>query len=106
MVDIYLTDLIDIINTTVDEWGVPTNSIITNVKARIEDENQLIKDKDGQEVLSNTFVIIAENITINYDSQIIIRKKAGETFTHDLKMGILKMGKVSGFENSHREIYL
>lgn len=107
MISIYLIDEVDIITRVYDEWGaISSTSTQSGIKARVEDKNQLIKDRNGQEVTSNTFIILESDIDISYDSKIVIKKKGGETFSYDLEMGILKIGKQEGFTVSHWEVWL
>jgi len=106
LIDSYLTDKIDIVSLAYDEWGVPTESVQTDVAARIEDKNELIKDREGKEVKSNTFIILSPDAIIDYDSKIIIREKSGETYTFDLKMAIVKLSRAHNFGLTHWEVWL
>ena len=102
-----VVDEVDIITRVYDEWGhISSENTQSGVSARVEDKNQIIKDRNGQEVTSNTFIILDPEIDISYDSKIKIKKKGGETFNYDLEMAILKIGKQEGFTLSHWEVWL
>ena len=103
----YLTDTIDIITISVDEWGVVSKSTESGIKCRIEDTNILVKDKDGKEVVSNTFLIIIHDAVLTYESKIQLKTKNG--VAHPLankEMVIKKLIKAGGFRSSHWEVWL
>ena len=44
MIDNYATDTIDIITTSMDEWGKVTETTQSGISARVEDINEMVKD--------------------------------------------------------------
>jgi len=107
MIDLYLTDLINIIVTTYDQNGVMTETTQSNVKARIEDKNELVKNRDGKEVASNTYIIVDPDATVTYESRIQLVKQNGvDVQNNTKKYAILKLGKAHGFDNTHWRVWL
>lgn len=107
MIDIYLTDTITIVTISSDEWGVITKTETTGIKARVEDVNILVKDKEGKEVFSNTYITIGKDAVLSYESKIKITTKNGIAYPLASKeMAILKLEKAGGFDVSHYEVWL
>jgi intein-encoded DNA endonuclease-like protein len=107
MIDIYLTDEITIVNKSSDKWGVITKTEIPNIPARVEDVNIMVKDKEGKEVFSNTYITVGLTQTISYESTIKITKKNDAAYPLATKeMSILKLEKAGGFSTSHYEVWL
>lgn len=107
MVNIYLTDKIDIITTTADKWGVITTTEQNNISARVEDTNKMIRNKDGQEVVANSFIIVDKNATIKHEDKIRLRSINGEATQYsDKEFVIQKLLKAHGFEFLHWEVWL
>jgi hypothetical protein len=79
MIDIYMTDEIEIIKITQDTWGKETRTVET-VPARVENANALLSDVDGNEVRGRTFIIIPFDTDIQYHYKIKIKKIQGADF--------------------------
>lgn len=107
LVNTYLTDTIDIITISSDEWGVITKSTQSGIAARIEDRNELVKNKDGKEVMAKTFVILNKDATITYESKVKLITKNGVAHPlADKEMTVLNLIKAGGFTASHYEVWL
>jgi len=107
MLDIYLTDKIDIITTAADKWGKITTTEQTNISARVEDSNKMIRNKDGQEVVAQCFLIIDKDADIKYESKIRLRKVIGTaTQIPNKEFVIQKLLKAHGFKALHWEVWL
>lgn len=107
MIEMYLTDRINIIVQTYDQDGVMTETTQSNVKARIEDTNELVKDINGKEVVSNALILVDPKATITYESRIQMVKRNGvDTQIKDKKFAIITLEKAHGFSNSHWEVRL
>jgi len=107
MIDMYLTDFIDIISIAVDEWGTSNQSVVSNVPARIEDTNKIVFDANGKELVGNILVMVNSVYKIKSSDKIRIRKKAGVSFDIKDKMFAIKsLGEQQGFTATHWEIYL
>jgi len=107
MLDTYLTDEIDIVTTANDEWGVLTTSTVTGVKARIEDENRVVKNQLGVDVASNCYLMVDPAAVINYTSKIMLKKRNGVAYEHQNKQrAIMKLGKAHSDILDYWEVYL
>lgn len=51
MIKTYLTDKINIVSSATDEWGVVNQSTQTNISARVEKANKMIRNQEGKEVV-------------------------------------------------------
>lgn len=107
-VDIYLTDKIDILTPAYDEWGVKTGtSTQPDVKARIEDTNQIVRDKNGQEVTAQALLLIDSSATVDYESKIKLKSRNGvDTQIPSKEFAIKKLARAHGFAASHWEVWL
>lgn len=108
MSDIYFCDLIDIIDYPINAHGIPGTPLKQeNIKARIEDTNKIVKNQNGEEMTANTFLMVDQEANINYESKIKLKKKNNnELEIKDKEFAILKVGKETGFIDSHWEVYL
>ena len=107
MINLYMTDEISRVRITNDMNGVPTNSTLTGIKARVEDYNKMIRDINGNEVMGDQLIIVDNSIDITYEDKIIITKKNGITYDLNAKQfAIKKIENAHGFINSHKEIYI
>jgi len=104
MISNYLTDLCDIYDYSLDEWGVKTETIQENVKCRVEDFNKLIKNDQGQEVVGEMEIIFDSDISINRNSKIVIKTKSGITYDYDKKFVIQKLSSAAMFAKTHIEV--
>lgn len=107
MITPYLIDEIEIVSREVDENGVPTDSSETGVIARVEDYNQMIRDKNGQEMVGDMLIITKPDEDIEYEDLIKIKKKNGVAYDRPNKTwSIKKMENVAGFFATQKEIYI
>lgn len=106
MINSYLVDRINIINTTYDEWGTKTESTQTNVKCKIEEQNKVVRNGNGQEQTSDTLIMLPKTANIDYQSRIKIVSRGGIAQTNDRKYSIIKIGLQGGFVASHYEVFL
>ena len=107
MIDIYLNDKIDIVTIAADEWGKIVTTTQQNIDARIEDTNKLIRDKNGQEVVAQTFLIVSESAALKYESKIMLKSINGvATQTPNKEFVIKKLMKAHSFMNTHWEVWL
>jgi hypothetical protein len=104
----YLTDLIDIITDTYDKNGVKTGSATqTDIAARIEDKNQMVRNQNGQEVASTAFLMVDKNAAMAYNSRVKLKKQNGITMPQTAKeRAILSLGKAHGFEIEYWRVWL
>ena len=77
IINLYLRDRINIISSAKDINGVNTETTVTDIKARIEDTNQVVRDQQGQEVTGNMKVIVTPLAVLTYQSKIQIITKNG-----------------------------
>jgi hypothetical protein len=107
MIGMYLTDIIDIIHVSRDEYGVSTETIETGVKARIEDTNAVVKGFNGKEVVANAHIIAEPSQVITYEDKIRMVKITDSSFLIDQKKcEIKKLSRSHGFDLSHWEIWV
>ena len=107
MITTYLIDEINIIQRGLDENGVPTDTTVTGVAARVEDYNKMIRDVNGQEVMGNMLIFTEPNADINYSNLIKIKKKNGIAYhLSNKEFAIKKIENAAGFGSSQKEIYL
>jgi len=106
---IFFTDIIDIVRISVDEWGAETKTITSNVPARVDDKVKLIRDKQGQDVMSNFWISLDKSTLIDYNDKIKIKKRAGKeldaTF-QEKEWAIVSLTNSHGFKNHHMELVL
>lgn len=50
-----------------DEWGLPTQDESVVYKCRIDDSSELVRDKDGNEVVGRATILIKGVANITYD---------------------------------------
>ena len=104
MISNYLTDLCDIYDYSIDEWGVKTEAVQENVKCRVEDFNRLVKNDQGQEVIREMEIIFDLNVSINRNSKIVIKTKSGIVYDYDKKFIIQKLSSAAMFTKTHIEV--
>jgi len=109
IISTYLRDKINIIHTSKDINGVITETVDSNISARIEDKNEMVKNQNGQEVTAMMFIIVGPSANLGYSDKIQIVTKDGEaTITPTKKYAMLKVGKRNGLGlvGSHWEAWL
>lgn len=104
MISNYLTDICDIYSYSIDEWGVKTETIDTDVKCRVEDFNRLIKNDKGQEVLGSMEIIFDSETSIDRNSKIVIKTKSGVNYDLSKKFEIQKLSSAAMFVKTHIEV--
>ena len=108
MINSYCVDLIDIIDSALDDYGgVTGTSTQQNVKCKIEDYGKIILNSKGQEVIAETIIFVPGTYTVQFKSRIKLKKRAGVTFQNaDKEYAIKKLNRPHGFGLSGWEIYL
>jgi hypothetical protein len=107
MDDIYLTDLITIINETHDLNNVVTRVETPNVKAFVHGKRQIFPSKNGQELTSDYVIMLDENQEVNASSKIKIQEIAGRVYTYaDKEYKILSYGRGHSQMRNHVEIWV
>lgn len=107
MIEIYMTDIIKIIEVTHDKFGVVTEQESENVPARIEDTNSLIRNIQGQEVMPNMLIMFEYENEIKPTYKVKIKKKNGIEYDQpDKKWQIMKYEKTGMFKRSHVEAFI
>lgn len=107
MIETYFTDEITLITDSFDEWGVKTSTETTGVKARVEDNNRIIKDLQGREVKPDMMVLCGSDNNITNQTRIKVTIKGGVAYDLPNKeWDIKKKGIQTGFTKSHWEIML
>lgn len=107
MFNSYATDIIRVIETSYDTNGVLTETESADIKARIEDANQLIRDFEGKEVMPNGLIMFKYDKEIEPFWKIKIRKKHGVDFDQkDKKWEIKKIEELGMFKRTHNEVYI
>lgn len=107
MISSYMTDKIKLVRQTKDEWGSITDTTTDEIDARVEDQNRLVMDSNGNEVVSNMLVILDNGISVNYEDKILIVKKFGVAYPYATqKWKIKSYGQQGGFSGSYIEVYV
>jgi hypothetical protein len=85
----YLTDEIKIRHKTTNSSGVTTHSDSDIIPARIKDNNRLVINNRGQEVLGFGTIMIEVNNTLAYGDYILIVKRKDIAFSNPNKEFII-----------------
>lgn len=95
----YLTDKINIIKYSVDEWNKSHRSALNDIPAHIEDKNKLIRNSNGQEVVGLSYIIIEKSNQISYIDKIQLVEKNNEEYENkDQEFLIKNIERPSGFD--------
>jgi len=78
-----LINKVDLINTTPDQWGQPTEAVISDIVCRIMYQNKLIRTAGGEEVLSFAKLFFKSGQTINHSTKVRITDPQNATKTID-----------------------
>ena len=98
MIGTYLVDQISIkYLLSLDQWNVPTYSTVT-VKARVEYQNKLIRNAQGEQVVSGALVYLAGDIVAPTTADRIIIDSVEHT--------IMRVDKKTDFSVSHFEVFI
>lgn len=104
---IFFTDIVNIVRISVDEWGAETKTITSNVPARVEDKVKTIRNKQGQDVMSNFLIYLDKSTLIDYNDKVQIIKRAGKTLDATFQAkewGVMSLTNSHGFNNHHMEL--
>jgi hypothetical protein len=85
----YLTDEIKIRSKTTDKNGVVTSNDSAIIPARIKDNNRLVINNRGQEVLGFATIMIETGKVIKYGDYILIIKRKDIAFSNSTKEFII-----------------
>lgn len=107
MINIYLTDKVEIIKIERDEWGKETRTTQT-VNARIENTNRIFTDIEGQEVRGGTLVVLDSKADIQYHYKIRLKEVNGSVNQQQSDKEFLprKITRWSNFLDEHLEVIL
>jgi hypothetical protein len=106
MIDSYTTDIIRIITSTYDNDDVETQSESGDIKARVEDTNELIKDVDGKETKGNMSIWLSQR-DVSYLDKVKVKTKLGQTFSQpDKEFIIKKITNLNMFETQYLELII
>ena len=98
MLNAYLIDPISIkYLTALDQWNVPTFSTVA-VMARVEFQNQLIRNAQGEQVVAVGPVILPPDIVAPTNADRII--------IDGVEHAIMRVDKKAAFSISHYEVYI
>jgi len=95
LIEAYLIDTVTLKTKTLDKWNEPT-IISASIKCRIERKNRMIRDFEGNEVVSMTKVTMKDR-TITPSDEITI-----DGSDH----GILNITEQRGFSKKYLEVYI
>jgi hypothetical protein len=98
MLNAYLIDSISIkYLTALDQWNVPTYLTVA-VKARVEFQDKLIRNAQGEQVISAALVYLAGDIVAPTNADRII--------IDDVEHVIMRVDKKTDFSISHFEAWI
>lgn len=107
MIGSYLTDIVDLVRVTVDQWGDPTEATTTGVKARVEDKISVIRDKDGKEFTSEVHLFLRASVAVDYQTFIKVKSRCGVAAGLPLKKWpVKKLAKSHAFGVLCWEVWL
>lgn len=99
MISAYLASSVVIVRYTLDQWGAPTVSSETTVKARVDAINKVVRDRSGKEVVSTA------TVTVQPDTDVLVTDKVilpGETEARQ----ILSVRVLADFAPRSKEIHV
>lgn len=103
----YFTDEIVKVTVITDEWGSKTETDSDPISCRIKDNNKLIIDAKGQEVLGEMLIDCGIENNFKYEDKVKIKKRWGVAFSMPDKQFIVKKIRPGGgFENEYIGIYI
>ena len=106
MFNSYATDIIRIVEYRYDSKGVSKSIESSDIKARIEDANNLIRDYEGKEVMPNGLVMFKYDKDIEYTWKIKIKEKNGVVYEDpDREWEIKKIETLGLRKKTHKEVY-
>jgi hypothetical protein len=102
LIDAYLTDEIILITYIKDINGHSIRLVSAVIPCRIEDKNQIVTNQNGQDVIGNSNIAMsqANNLIVNYNQKVQIKKKNNFDFPNGDKEFLIKnIGHPSGFSD-------
>jgi hypothetical protein len=101
----YCTDIIRVITVTNDKYGTPTESESGDIPARVEDDNKLLRDHEGKEVMPTMLVMFDFDNSVDSTYKIKIKKKHGQNYYQPNKKWEIKSFENLGmFGRTHVEV--
>jgi hypothetical protein len=98
MISAYLIDSIQIkYLSALDQWQEPTWTTVA-VKARVEYQNKLIRNAQGEQVVSAALVYLAGDVTAPTNADRIV--------IEGIEHAIMRVDKKTHFSRSHYEIWI
>ncbi len=98
MIGAYLVDPVSIkYLTALDQWNKPTYSTVA-VMARVEWTNKLIRNAQGEQVVSAALIYLAGDITAPTNADRIVIEGA--------EHAIMRVDKKTDFSTSHYEVWI
>jgi hypothetical protein len=97
MISAYLTDSIVVRYTVLDQWNTATYTDVV-VKARVEWSNKIIRNAQGEQVVSAALVYLAGDITEPTNTDRIT--------IGGVEHAIMRVDKKAAFSVSHYEIWI
>lgn len=78
-------------NGGLDDWGNPIPGTPVTYKCRIDEETRLTRNQNGQEVVSNTQILLDKAVAVSYDDDVTWTDSAGVTRTRKpIRIGTIK----------------
>jgi hypothetical protein len=103
----FFTDTVEIIPTTKDQWGRITEDEGVSTPARVADSNQLIKDRNGNEVMPNMIILLPKTVTIKINYKIKVKTRQGVAYeSPDKKWSLITIYHAGGLSPHHIEVFL
>lgn len=94
----YFTDAVKIISCSTDKYGVLTETESNKINARIKDNNRLVMNSQGKEVVGSMTIMIDKKFAINYGDKIKVVKRWGVDYgLKDKQFIIHKIEGIGGF---------
>jgi len=98
MISAYLVDSISIkYLTAFDQWNTPTYTTVA-VMARVEWQNKLIRNAQGEQVVSGALVYLAGDI--------VAPTNADRITIEGVEHAIMRVDKKTDFSTSHYEVWI
>lgn len=92
LINSYCTDIINIVSYTKSLNGETTRSVLDNIPCAIRDQNKIVTNQNGQEVVGNSHIMISPDydIQINYNDKIQVVKKQNYSYPNQDKEFLIK----------------
>lgn len=104
---IYDTDLIDIISITNDpKYGNETKVTQENIVCRIEENNKIIKNANGENIKANSLILMAPSIVIKKGDRIVIKQQKEINTDDTREYEVIQIFTAGGFMATHKEVLI